>query len=73
MKPRIKWITIVTQQKTKDYIVGSTKINGITVDEIKDSSVEWENGIDFIYQVYGCGHLLAEVINCPVNVDYFTE
>ena len=42
------------------------------VTEIKDNSVEWENSIDFIYEIFGEDEkLLRQIINCPVDIKYF--
>lgn len=70
---RIKSLIVVSSVANKEYIVGLTKVNGVVVDEIKDASCEWENGTDFIYQIYGNGKPLAEVINCPVNIEFFVD
>jgi hypothetical protein len=48
------------------YIVGK---DGVT--EIKDSSKEWEDKIDFIYWIYKGENLAISLENVPVMVEYF--
>jgi len=64
---KIKEINIVP---LTSYRVGET-VNGLTIATIKDNSVEWEDGIDFIYHCLDSnGKIVVAVENCPVVVEY---
>lgn len=69
-QPRIKSIAYGGYMP-EPIVVGFTKINGVLVDEIKVASCEWENHVDFIYEVNGNGQRLVEIINMPVVVEFF--
>ena len=61
----ITQIVVVTRDGVEIVSVGS---NG--VEKINDDSKEWEDGIDFIYNVYGKDDkLLKQIINCPMYQD----
>ena len=66
---KIKTITVVNQQGTAFYNIGS-KVGGIIIDRIEDESVENENYIHFIYRCYSNNRLVVELINLPVDVHY---
>jgi hypothetical protein len=72
---KIKSLSIITNVGVKEYIVGAhAPGDKRIVSEIQDAGVEWENGIDFIYQVRDeKGNMIAHVENCPVDVMYFPE
>jgi hypothetical protein len=66
MNNKIKSITIVNQQGTKSYYA-SERI------EITDETIEYIDAIDWIYEVKQDGKLLAKIINCPVEIEYYIE
>lgn len=71
MEMIIESVTIVTRSGVKTYTVGTT-VNGRTVHEIKDRTLEYEDGIVFIYHVLDAdNNLIAAIENCPVEVVYF--
>lgn len=42
------------------------------VASIKDSGIEWSDHIDWFYSVNDeSGNVMAELINCPVEIKYF--
>jgi hypothetical protein len=62
----------VGQNLQRTYTLGE-EVNGRVVIEIKDVSVEWENGIDFKYQVKDeDGYNIASIENMPVIVEHMT-
>jgi len=62
----IKKITIVSGQGVRSFEVGTDR-----VEEIKDTSIEYENSITILYHVYDKdGKLLNSIKSCPVVVDY---
>lgn len=63
-KLKIKSIVIITQLGTKKYAVGVDEIT-----EIRDVSVEWENGIDFVYHVYKGSDKAYAIENPPVVIE----
>jgi len=66
MMDKIIRITVVTKEG-----VGITEVGSNGIVEIKDESMEWEDGIDFIFRAYGKkGQLKKEIINCPVDIIY---
>lgn len=66
MKNIISEIAIVTNQDRQITSVGKGDVV-----EIKDNTKEYEDHIDFIYDVYGsAGNLLKSIINCPVEIKY---
>ena len=63
---QIRKITIISQHNDNVFEVGK---NGVA--SIIDNTVEFENDLKFVYDVYGMDNkLLTELINCPVQVDY---
>jgi hypothetical protein len=66
MNDKIQSITIVNQQGTKSYYA-SEHI------EIINKTIEYPDAIEWYYEVKQDGKLLAEIINCPVNIEYYIE
>lgn len=61
----IKRITIVTNSKS--YAVGSDGIG-----RIKDSTIEYSDSIHWCFQVFDeNADMIAEIVNCPVEVEYY--
>ena len=66
MKNIIEEIVVITYNG-----LGITSVGINNVAEIKDNSKEWEDHIDFIFDVYNKeGNLLKSIINCPVDIRY---
>jgi len=67
---KIKSLTIVIQQGTSSYHIGDT-LNGMVLDRIEDTSIEYPDGIQFCYSGRTQdGELVFEAINCPVEIVY---
>lgn len=47
--------------------------SGKFITEIKDSSMEYPDSIDFIFDIYVDGKLWKSLINMPLKVEYSTE
>ena len=62
----IKKITIVTQEGVKSYQVGRDDVIGIS-----DKSIEFPDSITFIFKVKGKNGVISEIINCPVEIEFF--
>lgn len=43
------------------------------VTEIKDCTAEYEDGIEFIYEVWVAGQIYKSIVNSPVSVTYEIE
>ena len=70
MKTEIASLTIVNQQGTNSYHVGSV-YNGLLLDHIEDRSMEYENSIEFIYVgVTEDDSFVFVAINVPIDVAY---
>lgn len=54
------------------YWIGMKHTSG-TVTEIKDRTIEYEDSIEFVYEVYIDGQLAFEIINWSVEVEYQIE
>lgn len=66
MKNIIEEIVVITYNG-----LGITTVGINHVAEIKDNSKEWEDHIDFIYDVYDDkANLVKSIINCPVDIRY---
>ncbi|MED1948973.1 hypothetical protein [Brevibacillus centrosporus] len=71
MKRKINSLTVVNGQSTREFIVGFTAVQNKRVAEIRDLSTEYEDHVFVGYTVRDeSGNLLAEIINCPVVVEY---
>ena len=67
MDVKIKSITIVSNCGVRRRTVGQ---DGVV--KIICNNIEYENSIDFVYDVVGKNNkLLHQIINCPVDVEYF--
>ena len=67
---KIQSIKIISGQGVSIINIGDN-INGLEVEEIKENSKKWENGIDRVYSaVDEYGLIIREIINCPVDVIY---
>ena len=72
---KIGSLTIVTNQGTKSYYVGSRAYDmndsKRIIDRIEDRSVEFPDSLYSIYWIIDQNDsLIATVENCPVNVEY---
>ena len=69
---RIKSIQVVGGNS---YHLGDNRYgHSLPIGEIKDKSIEYPDHIYFIYQIFNTdGELMAELINCPVEVEYEDE
>ena len=65
---KIKSITIVNGQGTKSYHVGD---NGVT--QISSTVEYYDNAVDREYFVYKHEKLLAQIINCPVEIHWESD
>ena len=70
MKTKIKSVTVVSQQRTRFYEVGSTW-NGLRINNISDHSQEFPDGWNNCY----CGYtednqVVFQVVNCPTDAQY---
>ena len=73
MATKIKSVTIVNQQGTQGYFVGS-EYNGLTIESIKDCSMEYPEAFIIIHQGFTKDkELVFETINAPVDVQYEAE
>jgi hypothetical protein len=73
MATKIRSLTIVNQEGTREYIVGLV-YNGLLIDRISINSIEYPDSISIIYQGYTKeNELVFEVINAPINVEYEPE
>jgi hypothetical protein len=69
-KSIISQITVVCQQGVASYDVGS-KVEGREIVEIKDVSMEYENGITLMYQAFDKeGNILKSIENCSCDITY---
>lgn len=67
MENKIRCVTSVNQQGTKNFTVG---VNNVEL--IKDNSKEFENSIEFIFDAFDKdGKLIGSFINGALVVDYF--
>jgi hypothetical protein len=49
-------------------------VNEQIIDRIFDNSMQWRNHVDHVYTIYGDNiNRVAELINCPVEVQYFPD
>ena len=72
MTSKIRSITIVSQQGTRSYYVGS-EYNGLLLDNIQDKSMEYPDSMQFIYMGFTADNdTVFEVINAPIDVEYET-
>lgn len=73
MKSEIQTLTIICQQGTKAYTVGST-YEGLFLDRIEDNSVDDGEGVfAIIYRGFtegAAGAIVFEVSNAPIEVAY---
>ena len=70
MATKISSITIVNQQGSHCYAVGGI-YNDLLIDKIENKSMEWPEGIEFIYRGFTeNGDIVFEVINAPVDIEY---
>lgn len=71
---KIKSIRCITAQGPGPlYEVGMT-VNEQIIDRIFDNSMQWRNHVDHVYTIYGDNiNRVAELINCPVEVQYFPD
>ncbi|MBK3516692.1 hypothetical protein [Carboxylicivirga marina] len=66
---KIKSVISINQQGTKSFTVG---YGGVT--EIKDASLEYENGIHIQFDAYDKdGRLMGSFINGALSVEYFNR
>jgi hypothetical protein len=67
---KIRSVEILTNSGITVYTVGN-QVNGLTIAEIKNMSLEYE---DSRHGIYDCrdadGKLVATIDNCPVIVEY---
>lgn len=65
----IQCLTVATTPP-KRFEIGK-EYNGRIVTEIKDTSCEWENSIDFMYDIKDKdGKPIARIENCPVILEF---
>jgi len=70
MESKIKLLTVVCQQGTKTYEIG-TIYNGLMLHWIRDKSMEYPDAIEFIYRgLTEDGTIVFETINAPIEVEY---
>ena len=70
MASKIQSLTIVNQQGTRSYCVGS-EYGGLVLDSIKDQSLEYPDSISIIYVGYTKENdRVFEAINAPIDVQY---
>lgn len=57
------------------YVVGEIPVGFLVpVGSIKDNGQEWPDHTDWFYEIRDeSGNLMAELVNCPVEVKYSTE
>ena len=73
MASKIKSVTIVCQQGTHQYEVGSEH-NGLTIQRIEDLSMEFPESLHIIYTGFTADdERVFEAINAPVDVEYEKE
>ena len=65
MKKIIEKITIISGTGTRSYKVGEDGVTSIT-----DKGIEFESSIYFIYHVMCGENIKAEIINCPVEIEF---
>lgn len=76
---RIKSISLNLPMEATGYTVGepvyeislSDDLKRVT--EIKDCSMEYEDGIEFIYDIYVEDQLYQSIVNSSVSVTYFLD
>jgi hypothetical protein len=61
-------IIIVNNQGSCSYYVGT---DGVT--EIRDETIEYPDGIEWLFAVYKGEMLFRRIINCPVDAEYLEE
>lgn len=69
---KIESVAVISNE-VAEYCLGGI-VNELVISNITDNSVEWENGIDFIYRCWDQNEkLIAEINNCPTVVRYIKE
>lgn len=70
MKTKIKSLTVINLQGTRNYSVGS-EYNGLLLDRIDNKSMEYPDLTIIIYRGFTKENsCVFEVINAPVDVEY---
>ena len=70
MASKIKSVTIVCQQGTHQYEVGSEH-NGLTIQRIEDLSMEFPDSFHQIYTGFTADNeRVFEAVDAPVDVEY---
>ena len=70
MPSKIYSLTIVNQQGTKCYYIGS-EYGGLELDKIEDNSIEYPDSITIIYRgLTKTNDIVFEAINAPIEIEY---
>lgn len=73
---KIRKIDVVTSQGAKTYILGDV-VNGLTITDIVECSVEYESALHIGYRMLSNGsgstirNLVVEIWGAPVVVEYY--
>jgi len=75
MLPKITKVESARHMDGEGWALGKEIIynGGLFVTEIKDMSVEFENGVHVQYDIFINGKLYKSLVNMPVKVEYSIE